>query len=82
MAAETLKVTKAVTTTAENRTTLEIHTLPGPENSELSSMVGIRWYHLHGEALDWSQFKVRNTFLQLNLTDMGVDYLHDDFRHS
>ncbi|OAG03264.1 uncharacterized protein CC84DRAFT_1261852 [Paraphaeosphaeria sporulosa] len=57
MAAETLKITKAVTTTADNRTTLEVHTLPGPENSALSGSVGIWWYHLHGEALDWSQFK-------------------------
>ncbi|KAF2439176.1 hypothetical protein P171DRAFT_476960 [Karstenula rhodostoma CBS 690.94] len=57
MAAETLKITKAVTTTTDSRTTLEVYTLPGPENSVLSSSIGIRWYHLHGEALGWSQYK-------------------------
>ncbi|KAF1970652.1 hypothetical protein BU23DRAFT_556613 [Bimuria novae-zelandiae CBS 107.79] len=54
---ETLRITKAVTKTADNRTTLEVYTLPGPEKSALSSSITIRWVHMHGDALNWAQFK-------------------------
>jgi hypothetical protein len=81
MAAETLKITKVVTNTAENRTTLEVYTLPGPENNVLSSSVGIRWHHLHGEALDWGQFKVRYTVLRLYLNNTEIDHMLDDTRY-
>lgn len=73
MAAETLKIAKAITSVADNRTTMEVHVLPGPENSALSDSVGIRWYHLHGEDLDWGQFRVRYTIFQLSCTT-GTDY--------
>ena len=52
-----LNITKALTVTADDRTAVQVHTLPGPGNSAYSSSVGIRWYHLHGELLDWTQFK-------------------------
>lgn len=59
MTTETLKITRAITSTIENRTTLQIYILPGPENSSLSSSVTLRWLHLHGDTLDWGSFKVR-----------------------
>lgn len=78
MDAENLKITKAITSTAENRTTLEVHTIPGPENSTHSSSIGIRWFHLHGTALDWNQFKVKHILFRTNLTNVVTGYLHDN----
>lgn len=58
MNAESYKITKAVTVTAEGKTVVQVHTLLGPESSANSSSIGIRWYHIHAEQLDWAQFKV------------------------
>jgi hypothetical protein len=58
MIVEKLKITKAVTVTTEGKTVVQIHKLPGPESSATSSSIGIRWYHMHAEQLDWMQFKV------------------------
>jgi hypothetical protein len=59
MEPENLRITKALTVTTEDRTAVQVHTLPGPENSVYSSSVGVRWHHIHAELLDWAQFKVR-----------------------
>lgn len=59
MNTENFRITKAMSVTTEGRTTIQIHTLPGPESSAFSSDIHIRWYHLYAQSLDWAQFKVR-----------------------
>ena len=61
---ESIKILKAISVTSEGRTTVELHTFPGPENPTTAEAVDLRWYHLHGDQLDFAQFKVR-IFLQL-----------------
>jgi hypothetical protein len=53
-----LNIMKATTVTVDDRSAVQVHVLPGPENSVYSSSVGIRWHHVHGEVLDWNQFRV------------------------
>jgi hypothetical protein len=57
--AENLKILKAVSVTSESRTTIELHTFPGPDGSSIADDIDVRWYHLHGDQLDFAQFKVR-----------------------
>lgn len=72
MNVNSLNITKALTVTADDRTAVQVHTLPGPENSIYSSSIGIRWYHVHAELLDWAQFKVsRWMFTSKDCTDAG-----------
>ncbi|ORY15245.1 hypothetical protein BCR34DRAFT_558931 [Clohesyomyces aquaticus] len=57
MKRETLKILQARSVTEENRMSIQIHTLSGPEKSLTSSSVDVRWYHLQGDELDFAQFK-------------------------
>ncbi|KAF2873872.1 hypothetical protein BDV95DRAFT_355291 [Massariosphaeria phaeospora] len=70
MKPDTLKILKAISVTAESRTTLQIHTLPGPESSFTSAATDIRWYHLHAKQLDFAQFK--NTCLNIHDTSDNI----------
>jgi hypothetical protein len=56
---DNLKILKAVSVTSESRTTIELHTFPGPEGTFIADDINVRWYHLHGDQLDFAQFKVR-----------------------
>jgi hypothetical protein len=58
MEAEKLKILKAISTMSESRTIIELHTFSGPEGSSISEDIDVRWYHLHGDQLDFAQFKV------------------------
>ncbi|KAF1948666.1 hypothetical protein CC80DRAFT_540815 [Byssothecium circinans] len=57
MSIDNLKITKAINVETEGRATVQIHTLPGPDNSAFSSSIGIRWYHVYADMLDWNSFK-------------------------
>lgn len=52
-----LKILKSFVTTSEGRTTVQLCTLPGPESPLYAPSIGIRWYHIHAEQLDWTRFK-------------------------
>lgn len=54
---ESLNITKAVSTEAEGRTTLQVHVLPGPRNTATNPDVSVRWFHLHSERQDFTRFK-------------------------
>jgi hypothetical protein len=58
MEAENLKILKAISTSSESRTIIELHAFSGPEGSSISEDIDVRWYHLHGDQLDFAQFKV------------------------
>jgi hypothetical protein len=58
MKVNALNIMKATTVTVDDRSAVQVHTIPGPENSVFSSSIGVRWHHVHGEVLDWNQFKV------------------------
>jgi hypothetical protein len=58
---ESYRILKAVNIEVDGRTMIQIHTLPGPESSAFRSSIGFRWYHVHGEMLDWDQFKTTCT---------------------
>lgn len=62
MKAESLKILKAVSITSDSRTMIQLHTFPGPESSSTAENVDVRWYHIHGDQLDFAQFKVRGSF--------------------
>ncbi|KAF2189049.1 hypothetical protein K469DRAFT_626882 [Zopfia rhizophila CBS 207.26] len=57
MKSENLKILMALAVSSESRMTIQLHTLPGPENSSTSSSVTVRWYHLQGTLMDFAQFK-------------------------
>jgi hypothetical protein len=52
-----LKVLKVLQVSSENRMGVQVHTIRGPENSLTSQNVSFEWCHLHGDQLDFSQFK-------------------------
>jgi hypothetical protein len=57
VSAEKYRITKAVTYGTEARTTVQIYTLPGPDNDKLHDSVQVTWYHLHSSQLNLNRFK-------------------------
>ncbi|KAF1937922.1 hypothetical protein EJ02DRAFT_514884 [Clathrospora elynae] len=55
--AETLKITKAISTETDSRNMIQVHTLPGPENTQLRAGVKITWHHIPARRLDFTKFK-------------------------
>lgn len=54
---ETLRITKAVSADIDNRSTIQIHTLSGPEHAQLRDTAGMTWYHITSGQLDYARFK-------------------------
>ncbi|KAF2004202.1 hypothetical protein P154DRAFT_519438 [Amniculicola lignicola CBS 123094] len=59
-----LQVLKALPVTSENRMSLSIHTLPGPENATLAWNIDFRWYHVYGDQMDFAHFKQKALVVQ------------------
>jgi hypothetical protein len=57
MGEEYMSITKAVSTQTENRNLLQVYVLPGPRGTPEHPDVSVRWYHLHSQRLDFTQFK-------------------------
>lgn len=54
---ETMRITKALSIESETRSKIQVHILPGPENSRTRANVGITWYHLPARVLDFSRYR-------------------------
>jgi Mg2+ and Co2+ transporter CorA len=57
MESQSLRVLKALHTNSANEQIVQLHVLSGPEVRWVEPHIEFRWYHLHGERLDFSQFR-------------------------
>jgi hypothetical protein len=52
-----LKITKAMLSGTDAKTSIQVHILPGPNNAQLRGNVRTTWYHLQAAQLDLARFK-------------------------
>jgi hypothetical protein len=54
---ETLRITKSISVTTDNKTVIQVSVLPGPETLQLRDGVKVTWYHLQANQLDFDRFR-------------------------
>lgn len=54
---ETLRISKAASTEIDNRSLIQLHTLPGPGNAQLKGSTRMTWHHITAARLDYAHFK-------------------------